>query len=126
MGRVLDRSKSYGTVIGDDPNGAKFRQGGIDFDYQGMQIGEDEPVADEPVAAPESRVDVPSPIEAESVEVPDMPLTAPRIKNWTLKAVINHMQMRFPDAEIDPDMDAPEMKTKLRGLYAAAGAGTEA
>ena len=139
MGRILDRKKLYGDVLGEAPNGARYQQDGIDFNGQGHEIcSGEEPVALEPKPIIDEE---PEPINVEgrpepgvvepvytmdleeispSVEIvePKIMDRAPRIKNWTKKAVLNHMRMRFPEVEIDDNWQPSDAKGKLRALYA--------
>ena len=164
MTRTLDRKRTFGTIIGESQNGARYQQNGLDFDGQGRQVNTEkaEFVSVKEYAVPveidlekdlnTEIVNVPSITELEPValdgdvqysdqlepepepepphqtsfEVKNAPLpakvktvsNAPKIKNWTKKAVMNHMRMKFPDVEIDATIKTAEMKDKLRALYA--------
>lgn len=128
MGKMLDRKRPYGTVIGDTRNGVYFTQDGFDFNNKGVQVlpsKEPEPLAvvDEPkpyvVEKPSPLgVTLPSP-EPEEDEDDKATTLMPPIKNWTKAAVINHIKMKFPGEFINERENISVLKDRLRNLYAA-------
>lgn len=113
----LDRKRSFATIIGERINGVAYQQDGHDFDVHDNLVDEPKSSALDEPSPPKVSLPEPDP-EPEPEDSDDGPATAPKIKQWTKTAVINHIKMRFPGEFVKETESIGALKNQLRALYA--------